>query len=117
MQGDWACVSMTRDGTEFPSEAVQALFRTVKGEEYSVFRWEKPIGKGSFKIDATQKPKTIDLIPAAAKGKPATIQGIYEFDGEKLKLCYGAPGQPRPKEFKAPQGSMLTVFVWEREKK
>src|SRR5262249_6754970 len=117
MQGDWAMVSMIRDGQQVPDEAAQALFRTVKGNEYTVFRYDKPVAKGTFKLDASKKPKAIDLFLAnAPKGAKPTL-GIYEFDGEKLKLCYASPGKDRPAEFTSKEGTEQTMTVWEREDK
>jgi uncharacterized protein (TIGR03067 family) len=69
--------------------------------------------KGTFKLDATQSPKTIDSVLAGQEGKP--IPGIYEFDGDKLRICAAPPGKPRPKDFEARLGSQHTLVVWERE--
>src|SRR5713101_4046881 len=55
MQGDWAAESMTKDGFKLPDDDAQALFRTVKGNDYTVYRYDKIAGKGSFTIDATKK--------------------------------------------------------------
>src|SRR5262245_33734084 len=81
MQGDWIAIQMTRDGEEVPEDDAQGLFRTVKGEEYSVFRFDRLAGKGTFKIDATKNPKTIDALPSNAKDKSKPMQGIYELEG------------------------------------
>src|SRR6266849_3515927 len=72
LQGDWAAVSMIHDRQKVPDDDVQSLFRTVKGEQYSVFLFKKVIGKGTLKIDASKKPKTIDFqaASAAAKNQP-----------------------------------------------
>jgi uncharacterized protein (TIGR03067 family) len=117
MQGDWALVSMTKDGMKVPDDDAQALFRTVKGNEYTVFRYDRGAGKGTFTIDATKKPKTIDFLPANSKDKTKVMLGIYEFDGEKIKYCYAPIGKPWPTEFTSNEGVLQTLAVWEREKK
>ena len=38
--------------------------------------------------------------------------GIYELDGDKLKVCFTYPGGQRPKEF----SDKLLMMVWKREK-
>src|SRR5262245_10764905 len=113
MQGDWNAIAFIRDGMKYPDDDANALFRTVKGNDYTISRFEKTVGKGTFKIDATRKPKTIDLVPANAK----PILGIYEFDGDKLRMCYSVPGGERPKAFESKMGQTQTLVVWEREKK
>jgi uncharacterized protein (TIGR03067 family) len=115
MQGDWCAASMIVDGLVVPDDDAQSLFRTVKGEEYTVFKYDRMRGKGTFKLDATKKPKTIDAFPAADPSKP--ILGIYEFDGDSYKACFSTPGKDRPTEFASKEGSGLTLTVWEREKK
>jgi uncharacterized protein (TIGR03067 family) len=117
MQGDWAAAALTVDGTRVADDDAQALFRTVKGDAYTVSRYDQLRGKGTFKIDATKSPKTIDATPANAKPGAPPLLGIYEFDGEKLKTCFAAPGKERPKDFSCSAGSGHTLTVWEREKK
>jgi uncharacterized protein (TIGR03067 family) len=116
MQGDWAAVSMVQDGMKIPDDDAQALFRTIKGNDYTVYRYDKALSKGTFTLDATKKPRTIDFLPANAPNR-MPIQGIYEFEGERLKYCYAPPGKPRPADFAAKEGSGHTLTVWEREKK
>jgi uncharacterized protein (TIGR03067 family) len=117
LQGDWAAVSMVYDGHQLPDDDAQSLFRTVKADHYTLFLFKKAIGKGTFMLDATKKPKTIDFLAASAAAKPVPIHGIYELDGDTWKVCYAAPGKERPKEFTAKEESGFTLAVWEREKK
>jgi uncharacterized protein (TIGR03067 family) len=114
MQGDWMVVSMTANGMKYPDEEAQSLFRTIEGNNYLVARYSKPVGKGTFKLDPAAMPKTIDSLPAADPSKP--ILGIYEFDGETLKICNAPPGKPRPGDFEAKAGSGHTVTEWQPEK-
>ena len=52
--------------------------------------------------DAKQKPRAIDLVPVAWPDKGSTFKGIYELDGDRLKLYYSrnvAPDAERPARF------------------
>jgi uncharacterized protein (TIGR03067 family) len=116
MQGDWAAVSMVQDGIKLPDDDAQALFRTVKGDKYTVFRYSEVLAKWSFTIDVTKSPKTIDIRkPDDDKAEP--VLGIYEFDGGLYRQCVARPGKDRPTAFEAKEGSGWTLTVWEREKK
>ena len=50
-------------------------------------------------------------------GRDKPLLGIYEFDGEKMKLCFAGPGKERPTAFTSEAGSGQTLTVWVREKK
>jgi uncharacterized protein (TIGR03067 family) len=117
MQGDWVVASMVSDGMKIPDDDAMALFRSVKGDQYTVSRYRKVAGKGTIKLDATKKPRAIDAVPAGASGEAKSLLGIYEFDGNKLKLCFARPGKARPTEFTSKEDSGHTLTVWQREKK
>jgi uncharacterized protein (TIGR03067 family) len=117
MQGDWMVDTMVKDGIKIPDDDARALFRTVKDDTYSVARFSRVVGKGTFKIDATKKPKTIDSTPAGAADKAQQVLGIYELDGDTLKICNAPQGKDRPTDFEAKQGSEHTLIIWQREKK
>ena len=116
MQGDWAAEALTIDGMKLPDDDAQAYFRTVKGNAYTVFRFSKAAARGTFTLDATKSPRTMDVTPAGPrKGKP--ILAIYKLEGDTLTICNAGPGKERPKTFTAPAGSGHTLTVWKREKK
>jgi uncharacterized protein (TIGR03067 family) len=57
----------------------------------------------SIRIDETATPRTMDFTHSnAASGR--VTPGIYELDGETLKLAVGDPGGPRPSEFRSGEG-------------
>jgi len=65
----------------------------------------------------TGEPKVIDLKPLYDPFKGQTCPGIYELDGDTLKLCL--PNEPlaaRPTELKAGAGSRLCLFTLKRSK-
>jgi uncharacterized protein (TIGR03067 family) len=115
LQGDWAVVSFIADGIKAEDDNAQSLFRTVKGNEYTVYLFDKKLATGTFKIDAAKKPKAIDFFPSNLAGK--SMLGIYEIDGNTLKTCYAPPGKERPTEFTSTKGSERTLTIWEKEKK
>jgi uncharacterized protein (TIGR03067 family) len=117
MQGDWAAIEMTRDGHPLTADDAQAYFRTVEGDSYTISRYRKVAGKGTIKIDASKTPKEIDARPVIP-GKSILIKGIYEWDGHKLKIMFGADDGERPTTFKIPPpGTPGSYTVWEKERK
>jgi uncharacterized protein (TIGR03067 family) len=74
---------------------------------------------GSFLIDPSKKPKTIDFtvdLPFNLAKKTSTVLGIYQLDGDNLKLLRGRPDQQRPTEFKTMPKSGLEIIVFTRAK-
>jgi uncharacterized protein (TIGR03067 family) len=66
----------------------------------------------TFSVDATKKPKAIDLHPDK---KP--VLGIYELNGDRLKMCFSRPGKPRPTKFDSPGVDSIFLFLeLERQK-
>jgi uncharacterized protein (TIGR03067 family) len=65
-------------------------------------------GEGTFTIDQTKQPKTIDI---RISDKEKAL-GIYELDGDTLKLCMieDRDGNARPTEFAGKDKAILLVF-------
>ena len=116
MQGDWACERFVVDGGALDDDNAQSIFRTNKGDDYTLYLFRKKIGGGTFKLDATKTPRQIDLIPEG-KGKVAAAKGIYKLEKDTLTICAGAPGKDRPVAFESKMGSGHTLSVWKKEKK
>jgi uncharacterized protein (TIGR03067 family) len=117
MQGDWAAVEVVRDGHPLAPDDAQAYFRTVEGDTYTMARYRKVLGKGTIKLDATKAPREIDAT-TTVQGKQVLIKGIYEWNGDKLRIMFGPPDGARPTSFKLPPaGTPGSYTVWEREAK
>ncbi len=56
----------------------------------------------------------MDVVPSDGPAQGQTIEEIYELNGDKLKICLALPGNQRPTEFKAPEGSGRWLFTYKR---
>ena len=54
-------------------------------------------------------PKTIDLVPNYGQDKGKTFLGIYEADGERLRICARPKGE-RPAKFTSEKGVLIMVL-------
>ena len=61
-----------------------------------------------------KKLKTIDYRSDLLPDEP--IKGIYEIDGDSLKICFAIEGE-RPKKFESAEGSTTMLIVLKRIKK
>jgi uncharacterized protein (TIGR03067 family) len=110
-EASWKFVSIDVEGNMVPAELFQEDRLILKGKEFtSTVRGTTT--HGTFKINPTASPKTIDITFTDGPGKDNTQKGIYELDGDSQKICWSAPGKPRPTEFEAKpkSGRMLQVL-------
>jgi uncharacterized protein (TIGR03067 family) len=116
LQGTWVIVANTKEGKETPETLRASKRYTIKGDHYSVgFKGaEKPLLEMRLKLDPTSAPKTIDMI--LIKTDTVVLKGIYELDGDTLKVCMPVGDADRPKELKSEAGSKSGIITYKRVK-
>jgi RNA polymerase sigma-70 factor (ECF subfamily) len=115
LQGTWPALSIEGAGGKSEGKGSEAdLFKLIITQKNIVF--EGALGqnngaaKGTIKLDATKHPKEMDM--EIEQGK---LLGIYELDGDTLKICLNKLGvDERPTEFTA--NDSRYVYVFQREK-
>jgi uncharacterized protein (TIGR03067 family) len=115
IQGIWLPSAAEFAGQKFPDEVRKTIKLVVKGDNYTVL-----VGtladKGTFKLDASAKPKAIDILGTEGPNKGKTILAIYERSGDTLRVCYDLDGKSRPTEFKTKEGTKLFLVTYKLEK-
>jgi uncharacterized protein (TIGR03067 family) len=109
LQGTWALVSGERNGKALPDEVLQHIKLIFAGDKLTTKHKDRK-AEATFKLDSSRTPKEMDLDMEGNVGK-----GIYQLDGDSLKIAHGEVGDARPKDFPK-AGSGLTVLVLKREK-
>jgi len=127
LQGTWILAGMEAHGKPFPKDLLDKKGKiklTFKGEKVIAEEPGRPAQEGTYTIDVSAKPKQIDLIPLNEGKDRARDCGIYELDGDTLKLAFGLPRDKedkcdrprgfgeksiRPKGF-GEKGSMTVTF-------
>ena len=67
----------------------------------------------TVKLDPSKKPKAIDATPLAGAFKGKTVLGIYQLEGEELRICLPKQGdKERPSDFKSPEGSDRALMTF-----
>jgi uncharacterized protein (TIGR03067 family) len=111
-QGTWKPEKAVRAGMEMPAEELAKMSIEFKGNKAHPKHGDQPEQEAEFKLDATKKPKTIDIDTPEGK----KVQGIYEVDGDMLKICFAMEGE-RPTKFESAEGSKVMYLVLKRAKK
>lgn len=131
IQGTWKVVSLTMEGQERKGDDIKDLWFKISATEIAIVQGESNVlPPRAYSIDAAKMPKHIDIVDHIylnrkpdkdAKDKPTKIKeklvmpGIYELDGDTLKICWNGEGVPspkleRPKEFKVAGDLSLVVL-------
>lgn len=65
----------------------------------------------TLKLDPSKTPAQLDITTTGPDGKPETLHGIYQVEGDVLTIC-AAPGDPkyRPDVFRGEGRAVLTRY-------
>jgi uncharacterized protein (TIGR03067 family) len=116
LEGTWQVVAAEQGGAALPEKTLKDMKAVVKGDMLKIVIGEATFLEFKFTIDPAKKPKTIDATSTGEGDKGRQAPGIYELDGDSLKLCLGKANN-RPTEFTGKKGSGCSLFVCKREKK
>ena len=108
-EGEWRMISGIMSGQAMKESDVKWVKRVTTGNQTTVVAGPQVMMAVEFTSDSSKSPKTIDYVN---KGK--TQLGIYEFEGDVLKVCVSAPGSTRPAEFKSVPGDGRTLTTCKR---
>ncbi len=120
LKGNWEAVEIVMDGKVAPVDEGKAVKLTFAGADRMTFVGSKDIGKHEYgvKLDASKKPKAIDLKAVSGEGKGDVVRGIYQLEGDTLKLCLASDPKisDRPSEFASKKGSKVFMYTFKRAK-
>jgi len=112
IQGTWKVVEGERNGEKPPQEFLDNFKITFKGDK--AIPEGGGGGEASFKLDTGKKPRQITVTRAEGN---RTMKGIYQLDGDTLKICFGGEGNDNyPTEFTGKAGSNNMLMVFKRQK-
>jgi uncharacterized protein (TIGR03067 family) len=111
-QGTWIVSRVEIKGMKQPQSFTIKL--TFDGDKLlTTVGKREPESQGTFKIDPKREPnKGYDV--TTTDGRVA--RGIYELDGDTLKVCLSGPDDEAPDAFETKQGDNRTLIVYKREK-
>jgi uncharacterized protein (TIGR03067 family) len=115
-QGTWEQIAYERDGVTEPLDEQGWKPRvTFTGDRFVVTLADGSIPiQGTYKLDPTREPKTVDWTDTIGEDAGKTLLAIYTLEGDRLVFCAAYPGQERPTEFRTRPGQVLRVSRRER---
>jgi uncharacterized protein (TIGR03067 family) len=112
VQGDWIAAEMNANGNRLDADALSKIKLNIKGNDYS-FESDNGQGTGSFKLNTTTNPKSMDVTTSDGADLPA----IYEVTADMMKVCYAVNGASRPTDFTATEGSDRVSVLYKHKPK
>ncbi len=108
--GVWELVTMEVNGMVLPAGGEMMRFAFTDGKLKLTLVGKPKEQDATYKLDPAAAPKAIDI----DEGKGRTSLGIYDLDGDKLRICLAEGKTPvRPTEFKG-VGKAVVVFTLRR---
>jgi uncharacterized protein (TIGR03067 family) len=110
--GKWLVESVTRDGKA--NDALKGAVRAHADGKYTLTPAAGSNAKattGTYTLDATKSPVTIDMKPVGGTYDGKTLLGIAKIDGDTLTVAFAEPGKDRPTAFESKPGSGVVLAV------
>jgi uncharacterized protein (TIGR03067 family) len=117
LQGAWKLMSFEVAGKGDDDTKDENRELVIEGDKITVMNEGKEVEQNSFTLDPTKKPKCIDVTSLTGEEKGKKRLGVYELDGDNLKICIEDKAETRPAEFKTKEGGNQILVVLKRVKK
>jgi uncharacterized protein (TIGR03067 family) len=116
--GTWRLAQAEMAGKVVPADALKGATIKVEGTNYQVMMdsTAEPVERGTFSLQPDAQPKAMTLKVTGGQNAGKTALAIYEFAGDKLRVCYDLSGTKRPTEFKSAAGTAHYLVIYERPK-
>jgi uncharacterized protein (TIGR03067 family) len=95
LQGTWKITTFDLNGSAATAEDLKDDKMIVKNDSITLSASGRETMRGTFKLNATKKPKTIDV----KLDSDDRALGIYELNGDPLKFSFRLARDERPKDF------------------
>jgi uncharacterized protein (TIGR03067 family) len=115
-QGTWECVAMEREGDVIPADSFKGSTAVYEDDRVTLFRDGEVFRRGIVTLDPSKSPKRINTWDLGGPYADDTVPGIYEVDGDTLKICFSRPKVARPSEFTTKKEPGFLYCVYKRKK-
>jgi len=94
--GEWKVLAASQKGKQASKKALDKMSVTFESDQF-VIQMDGRQEIAKFKLSNSENTQQINIL-SNREGVEESA-GIYELSGDKLIICWGEPGRPRPKRF------------------
>jgi uncharacterized protein (TIGR03067 family) len=112
IEGEFAMVAAVIDGKPLAPDMVKWCKRVTHGNVTMVLAGPQSMLDATFTLDPSHSPPHIDYVNRSGTNKGKAQAGIYEIEGNALRICVAPPGGARPKDFTSKKGDGRSCTEW-----
>ena len=110
MAGSWEVAAAASAGHELTAEQIKPMTLIFAAEKCTTKMNEDVVDESSMVLDMDKNPPTVVFVTLnEGPTKGQITNGIYELDGDVLKIATAAPGKPKPDDFTSTVNTVLTL--------
>jgi uncharacterized protein (TIGR03067 family) len=117
LDGTWVAVSATQNGKKVSDDLAKSAKLVFGDGEYTASLGDI-VESGTYKIDRTKKPNTIEMIASGKqkKKKGNSNPAIIDVNGDTLTFCANLETMQTPKDFTSTAENKNFLIVYKRMK-
>ncbi len=112
--GVWVVESVEMNATPIPAEVLTGITMTYDNGSY-IYESPDTNAKGSYTVDFSKKPYTMDVVEKEGPNSGKSILGIVELTANGWRACYAMQGGDRPTRFATADGSGHLLAAYKRK--
>jgi uncharacterized protein (TIGR03067 family) len=114
LAGSWRVTAVHVNGMILPAKQVPDLQLTFKNGQFTARLGKDKPQEGTYKLDPSKNPRTIDLDRTSGPDQGKKQVSIYELTGNTLRICACEAGSDRPTDFDTNDKPGYTVLILKR---
>ncbi|HEX7286319.1 MAG TPA: TIGR03067 domain-containing protein [Candidatus Angelobacter sp.] len=104
LQGEWTITALEMEGQSTPATMLATARIVIRGKRFRSAGMGA-VYEGVLELDSSTRPRQLDMKFDSGPEKGNTNRGIYQLEGDRLRICLATRGDARPSTFASPPGS------------